>query len=180
MPMCAQAGGATLGTVCSCSLMALICTATAFCPPPPAPPPAAAADDSDEAAAAACGAALTWLSRLSFFWYPTVGVVVTVGVGWLASMPPGDGSHEQRVSHLVADWCGGTAAAAGSAVANGKHVPLTATTFQAMGGTAHEEEEEEEGEEEEEEEEEGGGGGVGVLADGERPRLCSRRTAAAG
>ena len=77
--------------------MALIFTATAFCKPVTL----ATANE------AVCGATLTWLGQISFFWYPTVGVVSTVVVGRIASTPlPG---HEARTSHLVAAWCGGTA-----------------------------------------------------------------------
>jgi hypothetical protein len=94
-----QACGATVGTLCSCSLMALISTATALCTP--------VAGVGTEGNGNACGPALTWLGAVSFFWYPTIGVVTTVVVGWLASMPlPG---HEERVGHLVVGWCGGTA-----------------------------------------------------------------------
>ena len=42
-----------------------------------------------------------------FLLVPYYWVMTTVAVGWLASMPmPG---HEERVGHLVAGWCGGTA-----------------------------------------------------------------------
>lgn len=95
-----QACGATVGMLCSCSFMAFISTATAFCKP-------VTLTTTNESV---CGAALTWLGQVSFFWYPTIGSVITVVVGRLASVPlPG---HEARTSHLVATWCGGTACAA--------------------------------------------------------------------
>ena len=90
-----QACGATVGTLCSCSLMALISIAAAFCTPL-----STATNDM------ACGTVLTWLGQISFFWYPTIGVATTALVGRLASMPTAD--HEDRVSHMVVGWCGGS------------------------------------------------------------------------
>ena len=94
-----QACGATVGTLCSCLLMTIISMATAFCKPVTTTTPVVHQ--------VGCGAALTWLGQVSFFWYPTIGVVTTALVGWVASIPtPG---HEERVKHLVVGWCGGTA-----------------------------------------------------------------------
>ena len=104
------AGGATVGVMCSCLLMGVIVVASVLCPTPEpaavAIAAASAAAGSAEVAAgiggsSSCGSSgvLSWLGRLSFFWYPVIGSAVSFTVGWLASRP-WEG-HARAVQNLV-------------------------------------------------------------------------------
>ena len=100
----------TAGVMCSCLLMGVIVVTSVLCPTPEpaavAIAAASAAVGSAEVAAgiggsSSCGSSgvLSWLGRLSFFWYPVIGSAVSFTVGWLASRP-WEG-HARAVQNLV-------------------------------------------------------------------------------